>query len=517
MGRATTRRTLRIESLETRTMMHSEALEIAAPPVSHRANSAVEASSLQSRLTLDANGDGRVELSEMRAFLTRWKQRSTTPPLTPVNDAVSPQPDVLPEVADFGGPADWHLNAIRAPEAWAAGHTGAGVTVAVIDTGVDLQHAEIRHSLWTNPDEIPGNGRDDDQNGFVDDIHGWDFAHNDATPQDRNGHGTHVSSLIVGARNGTGSTGAAYGAELMVLQGLGPNGVGDSRDIARAVRYAVDEGADIINISLSGAQSSSLDSALRYANSRGVLVVAAAGNRGLDRPSAPASSSQSLESVLSVGAFDKNEQLASFSNRAGDAVQVVAPGVRLRAAVPGGFALYSGTSMAAPLAAGVAALALSAAPDLSAAQLRDLLVNGASPGVLGDDSHGSVNAAATVAQAVKTVGNGRTTTASLVPSDYSASSRTVSPASIDEEQTGPLPGPRIFTPRRVLDNRRPTATQPESSREERLRARTPVAVSMSSARAMLRIWRADDTDDLVNETSPLEPEAVDASIRSWAA
>lgn len=380
-------------------MLHAEAVSFTSTDEA----ATVEIASSANDMPLDANGDGRVDAGELRSWLARWRKRRAAPKPEPVA-APRPMPDVLPGVDDFGGKFDWHLNTINAPEAWAAGHSGEGVTVAVIDTGADLRHPELRGRLWTNDGEIAGNGRDDDGNGFIDDIHGWDFVQEDATPQDRNGHGTHVASLIVAARDGVGSTGAAYGSELMVLQGLGADGVGDTRDIARAVRYAVDEGADIINVSLSSARSTSLEAAIRYASQHGVLVVAAAGNRGAAGPSAPASLSRSLTNVLAVGAFGQDSRLASFSNRAGGAVQVVAPGVRLRAAVPGGYAAYTGTSMAAPLVSSVAALALSANPHLTAAQLRELIVRGAARVIRDDDSSGAVNAAVSVAQAAKVSG-----------------------------------------------------------------------------------------------------------------
>jgi subtilisin family serine protease len=509
-------------------MMHSEALGSATPPTARVVEPVVESASTKHALALDANGDGRIDLSEMKSWLTRWRQRSAGEDAEPALEAdplvAQPEalPDVLPAAPQFGGSYDWYLNAIGAPEAWAAGYTGRGVITAVIDTGVDLKHREFREQLWRNPGEVAGNGLDDDSNGFVDDVHGWDFVHDDATPQDRNGHGTHVASLIVGARNGVGSTGAAYGSQVMVLQGLGADGVGDTRDVARAVRYAVDEGADIINVSLSGARSSSLESAIRYANSQGVLVVAASGNQGISAPSEPASLSRTLSGVLSVGAYDQSERLASFSNGADGATQITAPGVRLRAAVPGGYAVYSGTSMAAPLVSGVAALALSAAPNLSAAQLRSLLVKGASDHIAGDDSHGAVNAAVTVAQAAKTVGaealaaNGSPLAGRI---SLSASISTISVRGNTAAASRVADAPMEFNenPFRVVSNRRPDIANKGEPLATRPLENALSEVRRSAPRHALKLWRPDDEDTGTREPLQLEAEAVDASIDNWAA
>ena len=286
------------------------------------------------------------------------------------------QPRPLASVPDYGAPSQWNLNAVNAPEAWAAGHYGQGVTVAVIDTGAQWRHSQLRDSIWKNRGEVAGNGVDDDGNGYVDDLIGWDFVGDDNNPDDLNGHGTHVSGVIAAARDGDALTGVAYGSQLMVLRALDDRGVGSTQDIAAAVRYAVDNGADIVNLSLGGARSPALEAAVQYAAQRGVLIVAAAGNDGGESPNSPASLSGALSSVISVGAVDQAGQPAAFTNRGGGAVQIVAPGVRIGSTVPGGGAFYSGTSMAAPHVSGVAALALSAAPNLTSAALRSLLVAG---------------------------------------------------------------------------------------------------------------------------------------------
>jgi subtilisin family serine protease len=324
-------------------------------------------------------------------------------PLPPASDASVPFSDV----PYYGGRNEWNLNSINAPEVWAQGYTGNEIVVAVLDTGVDLDHPDLRANLWVNEDEIPGNWLDDDSNGFIDDVGGWDFAGNDNDPNDRNGHGTHVAGTIAALRNGTGSTGVAPDALIMPVQVLGADGVGSLYDVAAGIRYAVDNGADIVNLSLgSGTYSSIVQSALTYAEQRGVFVTSAAGNRGGSAPEYPGRFSSSLTNVISVGAFDARGQVADFSNRVGasGAVQVNAPGVDIFSTYADDrFASFGGTSMAAPHVAGLAALALSANPDLSPSQLRDLIVDGADHRSSGSGFDRAIDAAYTVAEAAATV------------------------------------------------------------------------------------------------------------------
>ncbi len=368
---------------------------------------------------------GRIEAGTYYAVVTPWRDADTTYTFTADATPFSQTPeipvdggtDAFPDVRDLPGFNNWHLNAINAPEVWAQGYTGAGVLVAVVDTGVDLDHPDLASNIYVNPGEIAGNGIDDDGNGFVDDINGWDFTTNTNDANDINGHGTHVAGIIAAESNGFGATGAAYDATILPVQVLGDNGSGSNFSVADGIRYAVDTGADIINLSLGGGFSSVIQSAIRYAELNDVLVVAASGNESSDTPGYPARFSSEFSNTLSVGAFDVNERLAGFSNRVGNsgAVQVDAPGVSVYSTYPDGeYARLSGTSMAAPNAAAVAALALSANPDLSAAQLRTLVVNGAQESIVNSDSIGRVNAASTVALAAAglTGGGGRTSASS---------------------------------------------------------------------------------------------------------
>lgn len=308
----------------------------------------------------------------------------------------------LPEVAYFGGSREWNLNAIGAPEAWAAGYTGQGVTVAVIDTGVDLDHPDLVSNLFVNPGEIPGNGIDDDANGFVDDVNGYDFADRDANPDDESGHGTHVAGTIAANRNGFGATGVAPDATILPVRVLGTNGSGSTNDVAAGIRYAASLGADIINLSLGGGYSRAIDLAIDYAHSLGALVVAAAGNESAAVPSFPARFSASDSNVISVGATSTSGTLARFSNDVGGsgAIQVDAPGVGIFSTYVGGrYATLSGTSMASPHVAGLAALMLSSNPSLTSPELRELLATGTVGRASGTDAIGSANATTSVAYA----------------------------------------------------------------------------------------------------------------------
>lgn len=325
------------------------------------------------------------------------------------NDGGNPNPDPdpnpgdpFPDVPYFGGGNEWNLNAINAPEVWNQGYTGSGVIVAVIDTGVDYFHSDLEANMWTNGGEIAGNGIDDDGNGYVDDVRGWDFVNGDNDPMDLNGHGTHVSGTIAAENNGYGATGVAYNALIMPVQVLSASGSGTWAGVAAGIRYAVDNGADIINLSLGGGYSSAIESALAYASQNNVFVAAAAGNEYAGVPGFPAQHSSSLSNVLSVGAHTSSNFRSSFSNRVGGsgAVQVDAPGSGVYSTVPGeGYANYSGTSMASPHVAGLAALALSANPNLSASELRQLIAQGANRSIGDSDSIGGINGAMTVAMA----------------------------------------------------------------------------------------------------------------------
>jgi hypothetical protein len=279
----------------------------------------------------------------------------------------------FPEVAELGG-NNWGLDGVNAPEAWAQGYTGQGVVVAVVDSGVDYNHSDLSGNIWVNSGEIADNGVDDDGNGFVDDVRGWDFFDGDNDPMDSDVHGTHIAGTIAAENNGFGVTGVAYNATIMPVRVIDSEG-GTSSDIAAGIRYAADNGANVINLSLGGNfTSAEEEEAIRYASDSGVVVVMAAGNEGASQPVYPAR--YATDWGIAVGAVDSNKTLANFSNRAGATVldYVVAPGVDILSTTPGNsYQSFDGTSMAAPHVAGVAALVLSANPNLTPAEVESLL------------------------------------------------------------------------------------------------------------------------------------------------
>lgn len=281
----------------------------------------------------------------------------------------------LPDVANLGG-NNWGNDLVMAPEAWARGYTGQGIVVAVVDTGVDYNHPDLAGNIWVNSLETAGNGVDDDGNGYLDDVRGWDFVNNDNNPLDRNGHGTHVASTIAAVNNDIGTTGVAYNARIMPVQVLSDRGRGSNIGVANGIRYAANNGAQVINLSLGGGYSAEIYSAIQYAtNERGAIVVMAAGNDGASQPSYPAF--HATEYGLAIGAVDSASRIASFSNRPGTNTAmryVVAPGVSIYSAIPNNsYATYNGTSMATPHVAGVVALMLSANSNLTPTQVRDIV------------------------------------------------------------------------------------------------------------------------------------------------
>jgi subtilisin family serine protease len=276
----------------------------------------------------------------------------------------------------------WGLDRLGAPEVWAAGVTGQGVTVAVVDTGVDYNHIDLDANIWSNSREIAGNGVDDDGNGYVDDIRGWDFVDNDNTPMDLNNHGTHVAGIIAAENNGIGQTGVAYNARIMAVRVLDAQGSGSYTGVANGIRYAANNGAQVINLSLGGSAASTvLLEAIRYATGRGSVVVMAAGNDGGANPGYPGAYAN--EVGIAVGAIDANGNLAGFSNRAGATTKdyVTAAGVNVFSTLRGNqYGYMSGTSMATPQVAGAVALLRSYAPGLSASQIETLMATSASHG-----------------------------------------------------------------------------------------------------------------------------------------
>lgn len=256
---------------------------------------------------------------------------------------------------------------------------GKGTVVAVIDTGVDYTHKDLADNIWVNEGEIPGNGIDDDGNGYVDDVHGVDFVEGDSDPMDEHGHGTHVAGIIAMTPGNGGGVGVAYGAKIMCVRAGQANGSFASTDIAKAIKYAADNGADVINMSFGGTGRSYLvESALQDAFPSCVLV-AAAGNDGLPTTDAKQAGYLFTEDIYAAGykyvigvmATDNNKSLAYFSNwdfkeGSGCEYEMAAPGVGIYSTLPGNrYACWSGTSMATPNVAAAAAILRSKYTDKS--------------------------------------------------------------------------------------------------------------------------------------------------------
>jgi subtilisin family serine protease len=284
-----------------------------------------------------------------------------------------------PRLGDLYG-----LTRMDAANAWNITTGSPAVTVAVIDTGVQYNHPDLQDNIAVNTGEIPGNGIDDDTNGYTDDYFGYDFYAEDGNPTDEHGHGTHCAG-IVGARgdNGQGVVGINWSVGILPVRVLGPDGSGSDADVAAGMYYAISRGASVLSLSLGGPFFSAvLDDAVQYARDRGVLVVAAAGNdygQDLDvEPAYPAS--LSYDNMIAVAATDSTDALAYFSNFGPSSVHVAAPGHGILSTYLGGqFVYMSGTSMATPYVAGVAALMKSAKPSLGYGEIRSGIISSSDP------------------------------------------------------------------------------------------------------------------------------------------
>lgn len=334
----------------------------------------------------------------------------------------------------------WYLERIKADRAWTSSRSSLEVVVAVIDSGIAVNHEDLRENIWLNEDEVPGNGRDDDRNGYIDDVNGWDFVNDSSDPSpkfvagympDEMVHGSVVAGII-GAKgnNGVGVSGVAWDVKLMPLAVLDAKGSGDIASVVQAIDYAIKNGADIINFSFSGSvYNSNLEAAIRRAKQAGVLVVAAAGNnnegdkgRNLDfLPMYPVCNDgyYGENLVLGVAATDALDQKASFSSYGKACVDLSAPGISIYSTsfysprrLDGKEVLnrhydgyWSGTSMASPQVAGAAALVLATNPSLSRKELFDIMLASAdyierlNPSYAGELGAGRLNVYQAVAMA----------------------------------------------------------------------------------------------------------------------
>lgn len=272
----------------------------------------------------------------------------------------------------------WYLKDQKLESVWGNedyGNTaGEGTVVAVIDTGVDYNHEDLQDNIWTNSAEVSGTtGADDDNNGYVDDVHGINLIDPNETPMDDHGHGTHVAGIIAMENNNVGGVGIAYKSKIMPIKAGGSDGTFNSTDIAKGIEYAYKNGADVINMSFgSSAHSALIENALQDAFNSCVLV-AAAGNDGIPTADCPLGGQNmypaSYSYVIGVMAYDEANSFASFSNwdyktNANAEYGVVAPGVSVYSTLPNGrYASWNGTSMAAPMVSAEAAILRSSLKD----------------------------------------------------------------------------------------------------------------------------------------------------------
>lgn len=276
---------------------------------------------------------------------------------------------------------------IRAPDAWDWVQGGTDVVVGIIDSGVDYTHADLAANIWSNTAETV-NGIDDDGDGFIDDIQGWDFYSNDALPMDENGHGTHVAGTIgaVGS-NGVGVAGVNWRCRILPLRFLNAGGSGSTSDAIDALNYAAMLRRRGVNIRLTsnswggGGAEQAMEDAIAANRDAGILFVAAAGNYGWNNDTSPFYPASYPESnVIAVAATDHNDGLAGFSHYGASSVDLGAPGVDIYSTLPGGtYGWKSGTSMAAPHVSGVLALLAAASPSADWNILRKALLQGVDP------------------------------------------------------------------------------------------------------------------------------------------
>jgi len=317
----------------------------------------------------------------------------------------------------------WGLNSpfgVDAPKAWSKMSrdcSNSGVVVAVVDTGIDRKHAALKASLWVNEKELSGKaGVDDDGNGLVDDLNGWDFAKNSPALVDNHGHGTHIAGIIASNETagslGSGLKGVCPGVRIMALRYYDEkaSGADNLRNTVKALEYAVNNGASVINYSGGGAEFSKPEyEVLKKAQDKGILVVAAAGNersdadRNLYFPAA-----YSLDNIISVTAIDSSGQVLPSSNWGVQKVHVAAPGQSILSALPnGGYGFMTGTSQATAFVSGIAAMILTENSKLNYKQVKEIIEKSAyrQPSLVGKTKMGArVNALAAVLKARDTRG-----------------------------------------------------------------------------------------------------------------
>jgi subtilisin family serine protease len=294
------------------------------------------------------------------------------------NDPMFDEQWALNNTGQNGGKMNAHIAALKA---WAKTQGSEKVVIAVLDTGVDYTHPDLVSNIWFRPEGVAQYF--DDELGSVNDERGFNAADNQSDPMDDNGHGTHCAGII-GAEgdNEEGIAGINWKVKIMPLKFMGRGGFGTTKDAIEAINYAIDRKHNGVNLKVisaswgSNSYSKALEDAIRAAGEEGILFVAAAGNNGTSNDRSPHyPSNYDLPNVVSVAALDRNDLLASFSNFGVKTVHIAAPGKEILSTwLNEEYREASGTSMATPYVAGVAALVLSSEPNLSVEKLRERLL-----------------------------------------------------------------------------------------------------------------------------------------------
>ncbi len=275
----------------------------------------------------------------------------------------------------FGSSAGEDINILKA---WDLTKGSEDVKVAVIDTGVDYRHPDLKDQMDVNEQELNGTkGVDDDGNGFVDDVYGYDFSNNDGDPADGHSHGTHCAGVIGASHDGKGTVGVMAKVKIIGIKFMSDRGEGESIDAIKSIDYAVLRGAKVLSNSWGGDEySKALEEAILRAHSKGVVFVAASGNESNNNDKKPVyPASYNLPNMITVGSFSGSGSASGFSNYGMNSVHVFAPGSSIISTVPNGrYTSMSGTSMACPHVAGVVGLMVSLNPRMTPEEIRSKLI-----------------------------------------------------------------------------------------------------------------------------------------------
>ena len=272
---------------------------------------------------------------------------------------------------------------INAEKAWGITKGSNKVVIAVIDTGIDYNHPDLKDNMWVNTSEVAGNGKDDDGNGYIDDVYGWNAQADNGNPMDGNAHGTHCAGTIGARHNSIGVAGVMNDVSLMAVKFLSDSGSGSLADAVEAIDYATKMNVDIMSNSWGGGGfSQTLEDAIKAAKNKGILFVAAAGNDGTNNDSSPHyPSNYQVDNVISVAAHTNGDSMATFTCYGKRTVHVAAPGHNILSTTPNnGYKVFSGTSMATPHVSGVLGLLLSQTGRQDVKAIRERLMATTVPG-----------------------------------------------------------------------------------------------------------------------------------------